>query len=79
MSAKAAIRDDWMTAKAASTLLGISNVTLPIVAKAGRVRRKLLPGMKPKYSRTDVERIARECVEKVSPRSRDARREAVSP
>lgn len=62
MSARVDVPGDWLTAKQAGKLLGISNVSFPLVANAAKIRRKALPGMRHQYCREDVEKIAKEAI-----------------
>jgi hypothetical protein len=70
---------DWISAKAASILLGISAFSVPKVAKIGGIRRKILPGLRPRYSRADVERVASESIEPIPKRASRAKSKVVSP
>lgn len=79
MSACVSIREDWITAVAASAIVGVCHVTFPKVALAGKVRRKILPGCKAKYSREDVEAIAASAIVTVGRQNRGVTRRKANP
>jgi hypothetical protein len=56
-SAKA--NPDWMTARAASLLLGCPETRVGKLAAEGLITRRTLPNTIPRYLRTDVEALAR--------------------
>jgi hypothetical protein len=60
----AAVENDlspqWLTLKAARQILGRAPSTVVRLALIGRIRTKADPGIPLKYSRVDVERIARQ-------------------
>lgn len=51
---------DWMTGAAARRRLGVSYSGLQRLAILGRISTLVEPGIPPRYSRADVERIGRD-------------------
>jgi hypothetical protein len=50
----------WISLRAVARMLDTSTTTAARLAREGRFRSRLLPGMPPQYARADVERIARQ-------------------
>jgi hypothetical protein len=50
----------WISLRAVARLLDTSTTTAARLAREGRFRSRLLPGLPPQYARADVERIARQ-------------------
>lgn len=52
----------WITGRTAERILGIGDHKIVKVAAAAGIRRREIPGLKPRYNRHDVEKLARESI-----------------
>jgi hypothetical protein len=52
----------WITGRCAERLLGVGRCKIARIAEASGIRQQVVPGLKPRYHRQDVERLARQCV-----------------
>ncbi len=52
----------WVSMRAAARIIGVSPKTAGRLAREGRIRSRLIPGMARQYSRDDAFRVASEAV-----------------
>ena len=52
----------WVSQGDAAEILGVNRMQVERIAAEFGVRRRVLPGVRTKYHREDLERVARECV-----------------
>jgi hypothetical protein len=52
----------WIFGRHAERILGIGRGHIVKVAEAAGIRRKIVPGLWPRYHRGDCERVAREAI-----------------
>jgi hypothetical protein len=60
---------EWVTAKEGSALLGVSRLILTRLADRRLISRRCVPGCKPRYLRSDIERLSARSIEAASSES----------
>ncbi len=57
----------WLFLRPTARLLEVSPTTVKKLAAAGSIRVQSLPGLPPRYSREDIEALARDSVHRAAP------------